>query len=452
MKGRKFGRRPKPPDKPSRLKKPPNKKSDADRRLQAVIETAIDGIVTIDERGIVESMNPAAARLFGYTEAEVLGNNVSMLMPQPYRGEHDGYLRRYLSTRKPHIIGIGREVEGMRKDGTVFPLRLAVSEVGLDDHRIFTGIIHDLSNVKQAEEKILRLNKELEAQNEELEQKVSERTDKLAKVVDQLLQTNQKLGNEITERQAVEEALRRSEAELRALLEKEKELSELKTRFVSMASHEFRTPLSTILSSVELVEAYQNTEQQPKREKHIGRIKNAVTYLTSVLNDFLSLSKLEEGRIEVQPAFFAFGEFCQEIISELELHLKPGQTIVYDSTENDHTVFLDKRCLRHILFNLISNAIKYSPENSPIECTTKMEGGMLSIIIRDPGIGIPENDQKYLFTRFFRAHNVENIKGTGLGLNIMRRYVEMLKGSVRFESKEGVGTVFYVEIPLHGKQ
>lgn len=422
--------------------------SDAVLRLKAVIDTAIDGIINIDENGIVESINRAGAKLFGYDESEVIGKNVNMLMPQPYHREHDGYLKRYLSTRKPHIIGIGREVEGKRKDGSIFPLRLAVSEVELGNKRIFTGIIHDLSNVKEAEEKILKLNKALESQNEELERKVRERTEKLAKVVDQLLGINQQLENEIYERQTIEQALRKSEKELKELLEKEKELNELKSRFVSMASHEFRTPLSTILSSVELVEAYQKTEQQPKREKHISRIKNAVNHLGGVLNDFLSLSKLEEGRIDLQPTHFIFEEFCTDVVAELNLMLKTGQKLIHQGDREDREVYLDKRALSHILFNLLSNAIKYSPEGRSIRCSTVLNDREISLSIQDEGIGIPMEDQKYLYTRFFRAHNVENIKGTGLGLNIVRRYVDLLDGDIDFVSREGEGTTFFVKIPL----
>jgi signal transduction histidine kinase len=199
---------------------------------------------------------------------------------------------------------------------------------------------------------------------------------------------------------------------------------------------------------VELVEAYKKAEQQEKREKHIGRVKNAVAHLTSVLNDFLSLSKLEEGHIEMHPEYFQFESFCREIVGELRLHLRPGQIIEHHPIGKDVKVFLDKKCLRHILFNLVSNAIKYSPENSLIECTSEVHPDRLAVIIRDYGIGIPKEDQKHLFTRFFRAHNVENIKGTGLGLNIVRRYVELLDGKIEFESEEGKGTVFRVEIPL----
>lgn len=430
------------------MKKKPNQSSDDQLRLKAIFDTVIDGILTIDDRGIVESMNPAAAQLFGYDKEEVIGKNISMLMPEPYRGEHDGYLHRYQKTKVPHIIGTGREVEGLKKDGSIFPLRLAVGEVELGEKRVFTGIIHDLTDMKVAREKITSLNRTLEEQNEELEKKVNERTEKLAKVVDQLLSVNKKLGHEIEERQSVEEALRKSEAELKELLEKEKELNELKSRFVSMASHEFRTPLSTILSSIELVEAYQKAEQQPKREKHIARIKNAVNHLTSVLNDILSLSKLEEGRIALNPEFIPFDEFCKDIVGDLSLHLKPGQQINHQAVGGEEIVHMDKKSLRHIIVNLLSNAIKYSNENKPIDCETKIEDGKLMIKIRDYGIGIPKEDHKHLFTRFFRAHNVENIKGTGLGLNIVRRYVQLLNGEITFESEEGKGTEFLVTIPV----
>ncbi len=415
--------------------------SEAALRLKAIIETAIDGIITIDEFGIVESINPAAAKLFGYQAPEVIGNKINMLMPSPYRQEHDDYLNRYLETRKPSIIGIGREVTGKHRDGSVFPFRLAVSEVQLGDKKIFTGIIHDLTDVKKANEEVLKLNRDLE-------KKVEERTEKIEAVVDELLQINTKLEEEITERHAAEKALRESERELKESLEKEKELSELKSRFVSMASHEFRTPLSTILSSIELVEAYEEDAQKPKRNKHIRRIKNTLDHLNSVLQDFLSLSKLEEGKVPLNPEVFQFDNFCHDLLDEVEGQLKAGQTLRHKGLDQDVELNLDKNCLRHILFNLLSNAIKYSEENQTIECEASIENHILRMCIQDHGIGIPTEDQKHLFTRFFRAHNVENIKGTGLGLNIVRRYVDLMEGTIEFESELGVGSKFIVCVPL----
>jgi two-component system, LuxR family, sensor kinase FixL len=418
-----------------------NKNSDeAVLRLKSVIDTAIDGIITIDIRGKVETINPSAAKLFGYEPHEVIGNNIKMLMPNPYHSEHDGYIERYLATRKPRIIGIGREVQGMKKDGSIFPMRLAVSEVVLSNSKIFTGIIHDLTDIKVAQEKIIRLNKVLE-------NKVTERTEKLAVAVNRLLEINQKLEGEIQERQLIEEALRNSEKDLKQALEAEKELSELKSRFVTMASHEFRTPLSTILSSIELIELYKSTEQQAKREKHINRIKTTISYLTSILNDFLSLSQLEEGNITVSKEYFAFDDFCHEVIDEMRNLLKKGQQLIVNSKVNKE-IYSDKKILRHILTNLLVNSTKYTKEGKNIYCDAETIENQLVITIRDEGIGIPEADQKHLFTRFFRAHNVENIKGTGLGLNIVKHHVELLGGSISFESELGVGTIFRVELPV----
>lgn len=414
---------------------------DLTSRLNDVFNTAIDGIITIDENGIVESINPAGARLFGYSKEEVIGNNVIMLMPPPYRYEHDQYMKRYQQTREPRIIGIGREVSGRKKDGTVFPMRLAVSESHLEDRVIYTGIVHDLTDVKQAEEKIHRLN-------QELEQKVTERTEKLAEVVNRLLQTNKILQKEIFDRKTAEEALLRTQTELQESLAKERELNELKSRFVSMASHEFRTPLSTILSSVALISRYTEGDQQTQREKHIERIKSAVNNMTGILNDFLSLSKLEEGKVECKPDLFYIFEFCEEVLDEIKGLLKTGQVIHKQMPDHNFFVFLDKRHLKNILYNLLTNAIKYSSENKPVHLSVRLEDPNFIISIRDEGIGIPVEDQNHLFTRFFRAHNAINIQGTGLGLNIVKRYVNMMNGTIGFVSIPGKGSTFTVILPL----
>ena len=386
-------------------------------------------------------LNPAAALLFGYELDELPGQKVDILMNEPHRSSHDTYINRYIESGHKKIIGIGREVEGRRKDGTVFPVRLSVSEVLLSDRRLFTGILHDLTRQKEAEERIIRLNMELE-------ERVEMRTEELANAVNQLLKTNKNLEREIRERKAAEKVIMENEAKLREALQREKELSELKSRFVSMASHEFRTPLSTILSSADLIEAYIDSVQQNKREKHTKRIKSAVANLTGILNDFLSLSKLEEGKIAASPVLFSLQEFCHELTEEVQGLLKSGQQIQHVIPTELLQLYLDKKLLKNILLNLISNAIKYSDVNQLITCEIRQDGQELYIRITDQGIGIPEEEQQHLFTRFFRAHNVENIQGTGLGLNIVKRYVDLMHGTIQFESKLGQGSTFIVNLPL----
>jgi PAS domain S-box-containing protein len=415
--------------------------SEAALRLKAIIKTATDGIIIIDEAGIIELVNEAALLLFAYAEDELVGQNIRMLMPNPHRDAHDTYIQNYINTGVRKIIGIGREVVGLRKDQSTFPLRLSISEVQLPERMVFTGILHDLSAQKAAEARIIELN-------QHLEEEVSTRTEELATTINQLLNTNNQLEFEIQERKAAETTLRKNELDLRKAIEKERELNTLKSRFVSMASHEFRTPLSTILSSADLLEMYSQEDQQEKRLRHTTRIKSAVNNLISILNDFLSLSKLEEGKITITPVEFNLEDFCEEVMDDVQAILKPGQILQHHGLSADILITLDKKMLKNIFINLFSNAIKYSDPGKPIDCFVAIENNELNISIQDHGIGIPEEEQQHLFTRFFRAHNVENIPGTGLGLNIVKRYVELMNGRIHFESTLGEGTTFHVHIPL----
>jgi PAS domain S-box-containing protein len=394
-------------------------------RMQAIINTAIDGIITINTRGVIENINPAGAHMFGYESEELVGQSINNLMPKPDSVKHDGYLMSYLKTGHAKIIGIGREVHGLRKDGSRFPFRLAVSEVKLKDRVIFTGVVHDLSEVKKAQEEVERLNKELEI-------KVQERTNELEKVVNQLLKINIEL--------------EQRKDQLKDALNKEIEVGELKSRFVSMASHEFRTPLSTVLSSASIITRYVREDQQEDRTRHVGKIKAAVDNLTGILDDFLSLSKLEEGKQSINTQTVNLREVCIEVKEDISGLITDGKkiNIVAESFE----IRSDERILRNIFFNLLSNALKYSLPETTVYCFIKKNGKKVRIEVRDEGIGIPLEDQKHIFTRFFRATNAENIQGTGLGLNIVRGYIDLLKGDINFESIPGEGTTFVINLPI----
>jgi two-component system sensor kinase FixL len=389
--------------------------------LKAIIQNAIDGIITIDERGVIETINPAACTLFNYTQEEVIGKNVSFLMPLPDRDQHDEYIRRYQHTGVPHIIGIGREVTGLRKDGTTFPFRLGVSEVEYSGRKIYNGFIHDLSKQKEAEEQL----KDYAVHLEEL---VEERTQSLRETV---------------------LALQDAKEEVSLSLEKEKELGQLKSRFVSMASHEFRTPLSAIQLSASLIDKYAQQFEREHITKHVGKIKNAVGNLTTILNDFLSLEKLEAGKVEPTFSSFDLVKLSEEITEEMQLVAKQNQHIIYQHTGKESMVSLDQNLLKNCIFNIIANAIKYSGENTFIEFNTEINTSGITVVIKDNGIGIPEKDQKHLFEPFFRAHNTGNIPGTGLGLNIVARYTLLMHGSVEFKSIVNEGTSFTITFKKH---
>ncbi len=390
--------------------------------LHAVIESAIDGIITIDAKGHIETMNPAALKLFGYALEEVKGKNIKVLMPEPNKSAHDGYIEHHRATGEKRIIGIGREVLGLRKDSTTFPFRLAVNEVEYEERRIYTGFIHDLSKEKAAEESLRKYTAELE-------QKVKDRTQNLQHIVSELEKARDEASNSLII---------------------EKELNQLKTRFVSMASHEFRTPLSAVQLSASLIDLYAKKSDFENINKHTGKIKNSVNHLTGILNDFLSLEKLEAGKTEVKIQEFDTIKFSEDLIEEMQMLAKQNQHIVYQHSGVLSTVNLDPGLLKSSLINLISNAIKYSGENTFIEFNTELTDTDLRITVKDNGIGIPVEEQKYLFEPFFRANNTGNIPGTGLGLNIVKRYVELMGGMVTYKSSLNSGTAITLIFKCNG--
>ena len=252
----------------------------------------------------------------------------------------------------------------------------------------------------------------------------------------------------VTERtqslKATVEALQMAKEELSLSLEKEKELGLLKSRFVSIASHEFRTPLTSVQLSVSLIEKYAEPFSSANIIKHVGKIKHAVGNLTSILNDFLSLEKLESGKQE--PTFHDFDlvKFAEDITEEMQVLAKQNQNIIYQHTGTKSTIRLDQNLLKNCIVNLINNAIKYSGENTFIGFTTEINGRECIITVSDNGIGIPEADQRHLFEAFFRAHNTGTIPGTGLGLNIVARYTNLMNGKIEFKSEVNQGTLFTI--------
>jgi signal transduction histidine kinase len=274
---------------------------------------------------------------------------------------------------------------------------------------------------------------EIQKLNIELEQRVEARTRELGRAITQLEHTNKSLFE--------------AQQESRKALQKEKELNELKSRFVTIASHEFRTPLSTVLSSASLIGRYKLAEEDEKRQKHVNRIKSAVSNLTSILNDFLSLSRIEEGKVYHVPTSFELLPFVTEVVQEMQGYLKAGQHILLRHQGLAGAVTLDKQLFKNILLNLLSNASKYSAEGKIIYLDTSIQPQQVMVRVTDEGIGIPEADQAHLFTLFFRAQNAANYEGTGLGLNIVKRYVDLMNGTLQFQSALDAGTTFTIQFP-----
>lgn len=237
--------------------------------------------------------------------------------------------------------------------------------------------------------------------------------------------------------------LKKAEEGLREALKIERNLGELKSRFVSMASHEFRTPLSTVLSSAYLIEKYTSGEEQPKREKHLQRIVSSVNLLTDILNDFLSLGKMEEGKLQAKFSEFSIEEMIHAILDEIKNNLKKDQQINYHH-EGNPNVFLDNSLLRHIIMNLVTNASKFSSDTSAIDIKTSNQNEQVILSVKDYGIGISKEDQRHLAERFFRGTNAGNIQGTGLGLHIISKYAELMRGKLQCKSELEKGTEFVV--------
>jgi PAS domain S-box-containing protein len=393
--------------------------SEEEERFKAFFEHASMGILVVNQRAEITEVNAFALKQFGYTKTEMLGSKIELLIPSRFGSKHIEHREKYIQQPSSRPMGVGLDLSAAKKDGTEFPVEVSLGNYTSHGEKYVIAFISDISVRKRAQEEVEKLNNELEAT---VEQRTSELRDTMYQ-------------------------LELSKEELSKLLIREKELSELKSRFVSMASHEFRTPLSTVLSSAYLVEKYTSTEDQPKREKHLQRIISSVNMLTDILNDFLSVGKIEEGKIQVRWMDFDLQKNTDAIIQELKQNAKKGQQINYRHN-GKVMVNLDPSLLKHMLMNLISNAIKFSPEGAPIEIKTAVTDSLILISVKDNGIGISKEDQEHLMERFFRGANATNIQGTGLGLHIVAKYAELMNGRLSCISELEQGTEFLIQLNI----
>ena len=354
-------------------------------------------IIVCDKNGLIQFFNPAAEKALGYVSEEIVNLHTPALFHSKDELEVQASEILHLSDKivKPDFEVLaelaqvsnnnGLEFHYVRKDGTSFFVSLDITPLKDDQGNItsYLCIAIDISEKKIAE------------------------------------------------------------VELRAALEKEKELNELKSRFVSMASHEFRTPLSAVLSSAYLLSRYTSGDEQVQRDKHIQRIVTSVSSLTEILNDFLSVGKIEEGNIHPHYSRYDIKKQMNEVIQDVQHLLKKEQRISYNHSGGS-LVYLDPSMMKHIVTNLLSNAIKFSNEESEVQFVTDVKDEEFIISVKDQGIGIPPEDQASLFKRFFRSSNVTNIQGTGLGLHIVSKYAELMNGKIECKSELGKGTQFII--------
>ncbi len=527
------------------------------RHFEAIFFYATMGIIITDAAGKISAINPYALNELGYEEKELIGKRIEILVPSRLQNKHSRFHQKYIAQPETRLMGYGRDILALRKDGTEFPAEINLSNYIKNGKQFIIAFINNISSRKKSEAAIKKLHTELEA-------KVTRRTKDLNFALEQLRQSSASLETAQSFQQAlfdnagamiiatdangiikffnpeasrstgypvaavvnkhsvllfhdkreintrrekllkefgqiidddfgvlVEKSKRNIHAEERYTfirkdktvfpvllsitsirnaagiitgfmgiaiditeqrkaeehllenLKKEKELGELKSRFVTMASHEFRTPLSTVLSSAYLLEKYTKTRDQPKREKHLQRIIGAVSTLTDILNDFLSVGKIEEGKILVRPVHINIRQFITVVMSELKNILKNRQAF-YTKHKGAAEIFMDASLLKHIVMNLISNASKFSPEGSPVAISTTLRQGQFILSVKDKGIGISKEDQKHLMERFFRGANAGSIQGTGLGLHIVSKYAELMNGTVACKSELGAGTEFIV--------
>jgi PAS domain S-box-containing protein len=400
-----------------------------EEKFKALFQYATNGILVTDQSGKIVLANPSILKLFGYERDELVGSPIEVLIPQSATHKHIRHREHFHEDPHPRSMGIGLDLKGRKRDNTEFSVEVSLSPFKSAGKAFVVAFVVDNTYRKSYENSILEQKEALKSMSTALQE------------------LNEGLENKVTERTAQLEAAKN---EIATALEKERELGELKSRFVSMASHEFRTPLTSISTSAGLVSQYADRQDIEQVKKHANRIKNAVNGLNSILTDFLSIGRIEDGQIQVRWELHNVTDCVAAVLEQLRQILKNGQTF-----EHQHygppQAYMDANLCKNILLNLISNAIKYSPDNAPILIETTVTERLVRIGVRDKGIGIPLDEQKHLFDRFFRASNaINSTQGTGLGLYIVKRYADMLGGTVNFESSES-GSVFWVEYPMPSK-
>ena len=398
--------------------------------LATTLKSIGDAVITTDPQRAITFMNPVAEALTKWTQQDALGQDLNQIFPTIHEMTREAIPNPVtLSLERGTTVNLENHTLLINKEGEEIPIDDSAAPIKNDSEQILGAVLvfHDVIEQRQ-------IQALLERTNTDLEQRVAESTA-------QLRQQNQQLEAEIARRQQLEE-------ELRVALARERELSQLKSRIVATVSHEYRTPLTTILSSTEMLQRYSDRLTPEKKQKHFQRVKQSVEHLTNLVNDMIFIEQAEIQALEFNPTPVNVEELVGEAIEAVRPKSAGKHTLNLICPSPCDRVVLDGSLLRLILDNLLSNAIKYSPEGGLIEVELSPQAQEIRLRISDQGIGIPPDDQGKLFKAFYRASNIGITPGVGLGLVIVKECVELHQGRVEVESEVGAGTTFTIILPM----
>lgn len=364
------------------------KLEESQKRLQAILDHVLNGIITLNEQGRIESVNPAAAHIFDYPPEAMMNLPIDELVQHEVHTEAPHELLE-------HVHSTDWEITGLRRDGSTFPMYLGVSKVVIGSRRIYTAIIQDMTERKRMQEEMLENEK------------------------------------------------------LRLALDKERELRDLKNRFITMMSHELRTPLASIMLSSGMLKNYGALATPDEQVMYLDNINTQVEHLTEMIKDVQTISRGDGQSSTFMPQITDLVEYCRHIVDEFNMNHRQSHRVSFDSVRDVISTMLDHKLMRQVITNLLSNAIKYSPDTSDITVQIRNGGRTARIIVSDKGVGIPQEDQQHLFEPFHRGSNVEQMAGTGLGLAIAKQATELHGGRIEVQSEVNIGTIVTIHLPIY---
>lgn len=378
-------------------------------QYRRIVNTSQEGIWILDSFANITFANQRVQTMLQYSEQELLGRSIYAFVERSSREEATAYFARIIRGERLHL-----DMQFVRRDGSVLWTLLSAAPLSTAENGGGAlCMITDITKRKKAEQA-------LAAAYDDLEERIQERTADLQYALEQL----------------------------HGALEREKELNELKTRFVSMVSHEFRTPLTSILSSTEIMSRYRDRLEPERQERLLHVITESVQHMIDLLEDILVFGRAEANKLQFEPMPIDPHMLCREIVEEVSSSTDERHVIRLKAVEVPGQVCIDVKLLRHILTNLLTNAVKYSPDGCAVDCTLEFEGNSLVVSVSDRGIGMSREDMDHLYEPFYRARSVDTIPGTGLGLAIVKQSVDRHGGTIDVQSELGKGTTFTVVLPV----